>query len=355
MQSESIVGDHCDQINLDALSEFLKFGITYPGTSLRRSFAPKPVVAPIEISQYIIDETQAAKVILEALYKAIDDLVSRGEIKSFAMSGGTDTRLILAILHRNHRSFLSRLPIYTRIHPQLTVDSDRDGIVAKALANRFGLKVEFESSDFYPKAYLYNRNHLRQPCLSGLWGGELLGGQLFTILPFSISDIYSCPHSARLKNLLLDWKTAPNMESNHLQVYFNLIIQSGLSALYETWTWLHSPTNSKAIVAPFTSESFLSTLFTIDPRLIKDYRLYAHLLKNEFPEYVEVAVNNHALEWHGLNVARSGTEAKSIPDAQVTPPDQSNYDPFQRQLAKHLENRPPERFSRYLRAVLHMV
>ncbi len=99
---------------------------------------------------------------------------------SMALSGGADSRLLFATLQKypQEKEFF----LHSRCHPQMDPEQDADVVIAKRAADIIGKKHCIQFSQGLPSAYLSQEPPAVPPVLSGLYGGELLGGEVLNLI-----------------------------------------------------------------------------------------------------------------------------------------------------------------------------
>jgi len=134
-----------------------------------------PTRAPHELevsSSWIVD-------LLHILSKAVTSCVQRSN-GFLALSGGLDSRVVSMLLSPEDRR---NLTAYTKCHPNLTPLSDGDVIIAQKVAGKSGIPHRIVENPKLYYAYLWPEFESHGKVVSGMYGGEILGGCLFELLP----------------------------------------------------------------------------------------------------------------------------------------------------------------------------
>lgn len=335
-------------MNSNAILDLLEFGFALKnelGTQLL------PPLAPSHIS----DRSDAEECLYRTLVEVLSSYTSQ-DVGEFALSGGADTRLIMAILAKANMPLLQSLRIYTRIHPQLNEDNDRDVAIAKKLCALYGVDLKVEHTLTYDCAFLRPLTPVTGKILSGLFGGELLGGHLLQILPFSQNDLINCTRYSQFKELYFSVVDQFNhSHSNELQIAGRLALSSLMSAIYSAPTWLYPLQALQVSVTPFLDERFLRALFSIDSRLLSNYGLYKQILINRCPEALEIPINNiMAHSPPRIQMPDWGAEPKSTPNrmGEIATPILTSK---QMKILEFVNSLPEKRNSDFLRKAVHLI
>lgn len=211
----------------------------------------------------------------DELLNLLKDAIVRGiesGVTHAALSGGADSRLILALTPPKLRAALT---YYTKLNPLIDAESDRDFRAARMLASEFGLKhVVLEKPQKY-WAFLLPE-FVETKVLSGLYGGEFLGGALFNMLP----------EENGLKH------QAPSSENGFTESVYEIAqasINSSLTLFYgaQVVGWATPYAQLNAAFTPFLEESVLDHLLKIDPQHYCRYSVYNQIW--QLPELAPLA------------------------------------------------------------------
>jgi hypothetical protein len=286
------------QIDRYAVNDFIQYGVVTPGHDFVKV---RSSVRSDHIDILDIDaKTPQLKIDINKIYSIIEEnvhrIVTSRSIDSFALSGGADSRLIFGILYRNHLSHLKKLHVYTRIHPQLSADKDRDCIIASLLCQKFGIYLHKEFSQ-YSQAYVRIQDYqkYRNP-LCGLWGTELIGGAIFRELLFADDVVNQTDED----NYLIDFLKqsglrSENINRNMFYAHFQLLSKSNYTAFYKMPTWLNPGKAMQHARSPFFDIRLAIELSRIDAKQLNKSMLYEEIFSKKLSEYVEIPINNNSL------------------------------------------------------------
>jgi hypothetical protein len=306
-------------INKDTALDFLEFGITTKGSSLFRDYETVHLslynTYPDIFNSHSIDQDLKllAKKIYQSLEASIDTFVRNDSFDAVALSGGVDTRLILSILLKNHPSVLHNKYLYTRVHPNLDSNTDQDVILVKKLAKKFNLNIQIEKPKLHSNGYLI-RDNQQSKTLSGLWGGELLGGQVRDNQTCQLQSILNSTRNSPLKEVLNNEISSNTLNDNtNFFIYFFLLRNSNITSFYQTPIWLKPSFAESVAVTPFLDDHFLSTLTKCPARLLYDYQIYQYILEHYCTDLLDIEILSYGLKENDLiTLVKQGTNAKKI-------------------------------------------
>jgi len=305
-------------INHSAVLDFLEFGICCPGETFfsstpdnHNSFL-RENLAHIANSDISINE--AAERVYYQLEKAINDIVQSNYCSSFALSGGADSRLIFSILIKNHPHFLNNIYVYTRLHPTLNQQQDRDYLIAKKLCDQYSIALNPEFSSKHSSFYLVPQYKTAKKCLSGLWGGELLGGSVINHYLFSPGSIKQNDRDSNLCLYLLNSLNGNELNQDSMFSLFSLTLKkSQHTAFYHSLAWFSPDSSKEVTISPFLDHDFQKTLFSLPPSYLKDYQLYALLLEKKADNFLNIPINNFQIpRGKSIHHPREGIEPKNL-------------------------------------------
>lgn len=143
-------------------------GITF--SPLKTSAPP-----PVEMDEWPLHFWETFKAATQRLFQC--------GYKTVALSGGSDSRLVAAALSLEQRA---EALAYTKNPTHLSPSEDADLLIAEQVAQRLNIKHRhvLRSADY--KKFLVPEFETT-PVLTGLYGGELLGGRLADLLPIELS------------------------------------------------------------------------------------------------------------------------------------------------------------------------
>lgn len=345
-------------MDTEVLLDFLEFGLA--GTDLHPMIEGQPDSFPTfpvdqlcgeKIEPQVVDADEAEELIYRALGEVISSY-SLSSLSGFSLSGGADTRLLFTLLAEFNPALFASLRFYVRRHPHLSLEMDRDAAIAKRLCERAGVTLDIEVPEGIVGAYLVPLGARAKPALCGLFGGELLGGQLLNILPFTNDEVFRCVRESRLKRQLIQLtERFSDLKPVALQIAFRILSYNALSAIYLSSTWI-APFRAtlNAAVSPFLDPRFLKALFSIDAGVIADYSLYKRILKSRAARFLDLPVNNPLITSPPeITFPNWGVEPKSVP-APLSPC--AELTAQQIEFIEVVNSYPEKRYSSYLRSVV---
>ncbi|MCR9205886.1 MAG: hypothetical protein NXH75_14985, partial [Halobacteriovoraceae bacterium] len=271
----------------ESIASYLKDGILNGGkTFIRgvRNFSPGETIEYIDRELTIknssrsfsgFEEKNPAEVtqqIKDILSDSLQKWISKYSIHGANLTGGADTRLLLALLEKNQRQDFQ---FFTDRSPHLNEDEDRDVIIAKELAKRFGLNHEVR---IHPTVEITDdKSFLRsEPAdvlkLSGNHGGEILGGDVFGAMEF-------CKATHWREDFTEDYQSLCSLM---FRAFFSDIYDGGV---FNHWTMPFKFSGRKC--APFWDQRLIHLLSQQDKNNVYHYGLYAELYRKHFPEFIK--------------------------------------------------------------------
>ncbi|GEM_PF-5583602 len=293
-----------NELNEDSIIDFMTFGAISPGQGLYDS---NPIKGDIALKSFTessqnhsCDESKHVGEIYNQICKAINKIVTKNEIDSIAVSGGADSRLILSIMAKNHPSKLNELYIYSRVHPKLGIEKDRDFLIAQQVCKKLKIKLTPEISTIHPQFYLKPQDFQFKMPLTGLWGTELLGGTILSNKIFTkktLTDGVS-PDSPMMMFLKMSGINEHNYDNVEYYMHFRILLTSKLTAFYNSATWLLPSAQLEKCSSPFLDEDVVSLLSKIPSSGIINYQLYNQVLTLKCSELSEIPINNNLIASH---------------------------------------------------------
>lgn len=275
--------------DLEAFKSFLKLGFTpwektfFNGVSTLNPFylhqfkerhqeLKRPHPSPPEN----LDEIhRISERFLETLSSVLQSLMQRYSPTHFLLSGGSDSRLITALLDARTRSTLQFMAYKSR-HPGSEYDVEVARNLAKHLKLNFEtLEIHFENENDCPKRAF---KRLPQFMLSGIFGSELVSGIWPSIRPslstfFEQDSVWAHPSSEAHQPLTIPeslWRSFFSGTyigygaEQFLQPYFNYFQRK---------------------VMPFYDSKVVRFINSIPGALLTNYGLYAHIYANQLSSY----------------------------------------------------------------------
>lgn len=255
---------------------------------------------------------EAAEEIFRRVKKSTGFLINRFGIESAYLTGGSDTRVMLACLSREE---LQGLQFLTYRAPTWSPD-DWDATIAIQLAKHYGLRHELIDFEESPVPLPMGGEALRPlrarlPVLTASFGTELLGQGVFLSLPFQYSLfnyqkytkfkkwVFSpefvktkyCPYSQA--TFAIDSAQAPSKEYAAMARYLWRSYFSLTYSPYGTSVYIAPYENQyKNKFSPFLTQDVLDAIMGLPREYLVNYRVYEHLFSTDLIGGSELPLNS---------------------------------------------------------------
>lgn len=259
----------------------------------------------------------------KALYKAVEKLFSNVQTPLITLTGGLDTRMMLALTDEKIRNSGSYITFY--LSP-LDETNDKDVLIAKKIAKLYNLNhtvIPFEekTKDLHYLYFEEIRNDNGPPKLTGQYGGELLSGILYNEvlekqINESINTLYSKPAYAPQRIFGDSTLKKSLMYQTKKLFYLNTVASSFFTSIYggTEGSWVHPWTNSLRFFSPYTDTELLKVWNSIpDEHLFNPNRsLYFELYTKYFSGFKKIPTNSmlSTISEHGFTYFEEGLEPK---------------------------------------------
>ena len=237
--------------------------------------------------QYSRGSDPSAVEMVDLLRYALEEIEEEVGPNEIRLSGGADTRIVSAL-------YPKALPAQVVHSPWVPDGKDLDVNLAEAWAREKGhrfeiLRVPIEQFHFF--AGTSNR-----PTLSGLAGGEFLGGQFSRVIPADpetwmsrakqmltndmFEELEADPWIRRVLNDEQEWKTE----------CARIFLQSTRSTIYQSLqgSWTTPYALMMRTVSPFTMPLFLKRFLSMSEELLGDYEFYLKVFDAVGPQIQKV-------------------------------------------------------------------
>jgi len=260
----------------------------------------------------------------QALKKSVNRL-NRLENKIVTITGGLDTRIILALTNSEIRKSNNYVTFYLK---PLNESNDKDVLISKLISEKFELNhraIPFEEkTDELTLGYF---DILRKDDFSikitGLFGGELLSGILYeNVLPENTNNLIDNLISKRdIFSVLLNnenSKLKKAVKKNRKEVYFNALTNTFFSSIYNgsEGSWVHPWMNSLRYYSPFADTDFLKIWFSVPESYLfeSNHSLYYDMYAKYFSSYKDIPTNSFLkdLSKNGFIYFEDGIEPKKV-------------------------------------------
>lgn len=226
--------------------------------------------------------------LIDNLYKSLKKIINQSQSGLFALSGGADSRLLLALMDSVDRKSMT---FYTKANPMLDQKNDKDLQISSSLAKKLALNHKVVDRPKLYLAFLVPEFTSGKP-ISGLYGGEILGG----IQPNSTGMSFHENIFSR------EW-------------VLNIINSSRTMVYNQTdYGWASPYSFSYFTDTPFLNSNFLRSLFEFANSEIEDYQLYSKIWeKTKFTDFLELPFSSPICSKSPIFKALDGQDPKSTP------------------------------------------
>lgn len=338
-----------ESVDHDSLTDFLEFGVVAPDHFfLTPALEPRPL--PVDLPFPEDTPPTSPNRLLNSFIESLERIVVSDSTDSFAMSGGADTRLIASVLLMNFPEYLRSKRVYCRIHPELGPERDRDFLLARSFCEKFGINLELEISRNSSASYLLPLDQKPSLTLSGLWGGETLGGAMLEHACFQPDQLLNTTRPSPLKNHVRLMISRSDFRNKHLALHTHILLNSRSTAFYKSLSWFDPGIFAGFASTPFLDRGFLQELFTLEDDLLKGYGMYEKIVDLLNSKHFEIPVNNPCLpKRYKKNLTGIGVDAKEKNQTLVPGPYDSVWHEKIREKVNSLKGAP---YSNYLLKLL---
>lgn len=245
-----------------------------------QDFAPPSAnwsLQQIECSQPNLSDVLSTTQTLQA---SLDAIFASAQPEEFRMSGGADSRLIACLLRDEQRE---RMTVRLMYSPWVGKEQDQDYQVAKRWCDRFGWKYVDEAVDDSHSAFFRRSGEVR--LLSGLYGGEFLGGCWIKMLPTQLEtpdptltlskdgeEEFCDSHSQLMQATAADRRLRAKQVLTHSErstICGN--VRSG---------WCSPVSNFRVAMSPFAVLPFMQHVLGLPESELADYRYFTDVLEH---------------------------------------------------------------------------
>lgn len=312
-----------------AIRSYFEYGFTLHGTTLFKEIAKfkerqllEYSEAKIKISTYApsvkinyAPYDEHVDLLYQALKKSVEKTFNTVDHPIITITGGLDTRMILALTDDNIRKNGEYITFYL---PPLNETNDKDVLIAKAIAERFNLNhkiIPFEekTSNLHHSHFEEIRNDDERPKVTGQFGGELLSGILYTqiLSPKTIKKVDSLFSYFSDQSLKKEWSN-----QGKRFFYLNALASSFFTSIYggTEGSWMHPWMNSLRYFSPFSDTEFMKVWSSIpDEHLFHPHKsMYFDLYTKYWEDFKKIPTNSMLSELspNGFEYFKEGVEPK---------------------------------------------
>ena len=320
-----------------SVQSYFEYGFTLHGTTFFDEIIKFKERRILEFSQKKINTKEYATLsksahmtfdesvdqLYNALYKAVEKSFSNVQMPLITLTGGLDTRMILALTDEKIRSAAAYITFY--LSP-LDETNDKDVLIAKKIAELYNLNhtvIPFEekTKDLHYLYFEEIRNDNGPPKLTGQYGGELLSGILYNkVLEKQINEnitAFYSRHTCSLQRLFGDKALKKSLKHQTKKLfYLNVVASSFFTSIYggTEGSWVHPWMNSLRFFSPYTDTELLKVWNSIpDEHLFNPNRsIYFELYTKYFSGFKKIPTNSmlSTISDHGFTYFEEGLEPK---------------------------------------------
>ncbi len=260
--------DGWEALDFLGIADLIQFGIVVPPSTLVKnmenvcepcqSFASRP---PTNLA-FVVDK------VATELRAAVEEIGDQFHPKTLRLSGGMDSRTVLGSFRQDQ---LVDLVTESVVTPGLPPELDADLTIAAAISKAYNVPhiIIVQKPEFI--GYLYSESKDR--LISGIYGGEFLGGQYETFFPVPI-DLR--PGGTMYLRESYDRFSELQFRSSPRKLKFYLMLNSVRSVIYDSirYSWAEPNLLNKLSVSPFTNPKVLEGIFDVPNNELKNYGFY---------------------------------------------------------------------------------
>jgi len=330
---QPLISRNKKEIKKENILYYLKYGFTYQeSTFFSNVFKTKlEEVFILQKNKFTIERTkqfrpytfstyEASLSALEhALKQAVNRLIKSSDNPKITLTGGLDSRMILAMMSQNDRM---KSTFLTFTLPPLNETNDKDVLIAKLIAKKLNLKhvvIKFEEKTEKLQANYFDQiRNDEEEIITGIYGGELLTSNLYSsILPLNTNEIIhklNKPNNWLISFKHKQLKKELNVIPKRL-LYFDKLTSSFFSSIHlgTEGVWVFPWLNQLRYFSPFMDTNFLKVWFSIEDRyLYNNNQLYYDLYSKYFYSFKKYPTNSFLpdIEKHGFTYFKEGKEPK---------------------------------------------
>ena len=289
-----------------------------------------------------IKDQNDSRPVVKILKDWLVDFTKNNHDWALKLSGGLDSRFILFLLKEIG---CDNIKAHTFYNPKIGIDNDADVFCSKKAIDSFGINVNHRFEPGFPYEYLRSFDESIE--ISGIFGTELLGGEMFKHLPVqkaiennSLSEMLEwVPKSylERFRYLYYDF-----IEPLDTKFFINVFTRSTLSQIYDSSAstgWSHPEILYKEFKSPFTGLQLALRISCLDSSRLMNYHFYDEVIG----PYKEELLKAPILSGYGEYYATISPPSKVLYSKKITP----NFQHSQENLLPNSQESllPPSSFS----------
>jgi len=308
-------------ISLDgeALEDFFDFGfVTFGKTPFRQiaqlpfrrqlRWAPTGFSVATEEAVPIVEEVLAnPRAMFDFFQERFAIWLRQASFRSIAVSGGLDSRFILSCLVE---SGLQRdITLHSRLHPLLDERDDRDVFLAKQAAAITGYPHAIQPARDMPTAFLSQEAPSRPTVLSGLYGGEYVGGDFLALI--SLAPVEKTSSDSQFATRVRARRETVALEDD-VELKMEILAQSSMCSLYDG-AWVGIAVHHNLTLSPFLDTYCLEVISRLRAEQLRGYAVYRGMYEY-FPEALRAIPLNSQIQIYHEDLRRSpqGHDPKKV-------------------------------------------
>ncbi len=291
-----------------ALDELLIYGNLSPGRTLFNKIKMGHPLHNLEIQDFSVVSSQKkskpqnlrisdekdSSLFYEVLKESVEHLLKTTDIYWITLTGGADSRLIFSTLDQKSHQLRKYLFDNVAADPHAI---PYDSKIVEMIKEHFSLKIDYG----FPqrvieenKSYVGSqKNSVHNHILTGLYGGEILGGQALKVQPRILGNKMV---SHRGFEFARDRQKIEFQEhiSSQSDLFYNLtlMISSFMSFFYEDKNWLFPFAISQKKITPFLNSKILEIVFSQKEEDLTQFSFYQKIYQNCAPLLINFPFNS---------------------------------------------------------------
>lgn len=268
----------------EALDDYFQYGfVTFGQTPFQKikqvPFRKKLQLQNFKYSHLAEPEVQIVDEILVSPRAFFDFFQERMELwlrkasfQSIAISGGIDSRFLMAcwLNKKVDRATI----LHSRIHPDLAENEDLDVFLAQEVAELTSLHHGIQKPTTLPNAFLGQEAPCRPPIMTGLYGGEYLGGEFLQLVSLASWDKELGGNGVFAESVMNRHKVG--RFEDDVQLKLEILAQTSLCQVYGG-SWATIAIHHNLTLTPFWDSYFIEAISRMPAAQLQNYALYRRL------------------------------------------------------------------------------
>ncbi|MDX9730185.1 MAG: hypothetical protein RBT63_00305 [Bdellovibrionales bacterium] len=217
--------------------------------------------------------------VLDALKADIQLIEEEVAPQTIRISGGSDSRIVSQLWKTISSG--REITAETVQSPWMTRGTDLDVNLAEAWARHLGIPYRVLTPDAAEFAFFMNQ--ACRPYLSGLWGGEFLGGEFLRVVPSQPDEWRRRAQDMRIAiEFSDDWlERVESSEREWFAECASLFLHSSRTTIYgsQVNSWADPVSLTFQTVSPFAGPNFLKVFLRTTREELDEYRMYEKVFR----------------------------------------------------------------------------